>query len=34
MIELPEGIELDDPRPIVADAPYTFFMPSRSNWPR
>lgn len=27
MIELPEGVELDDPRPIVADAPYTFFMP-------
>jgi hypothetical protein len=26
-IELPEGIELDDPRPIAASAPYTFFMP-------
>lgn len=26
-IELPEGIELEDPRPIAASAPYTFFMP-------
>lgn len=26
-IEIPEGIELDDPRPIAAGAPYTFFMP-------
>ncbi len=26
-IELPEGIELLDPRPIAAEAPYTFFMP-------
>lgn len=28
-IELPEGIELDDPRPIAASAPYTYDMP----WP-
>ncbi|KUO53981.1 MAG: hypothetical protein APF78_06785 [Sphingomonadales bacterium BRH_c3] len=28
-IELPEGIELDDPRPIAASAPYTYQMP----WP-
>ncbi len=27
--ELPEGIEIDDPRPIAAEAPYTFAMP----WP-
>jgi len=27
MIELPEGIELNDPRPIAAESPYTFFMP-------
>lgn len=26
-IELPEGMELDDPRVIAAEAPYTFFMP-------
>lgn len=26
-IELPEGIALDDPRPIAAGAPYTFFLP-------
>lgn len=24
---LPKGIEIDDPRPIAASAPYTFFMP-------
>lgn len=28
-IELPEGIALDDPRPIAASAPYTYAMP----WP-
>jgi hypothetical protein len=28
-IELPEGISLEDPRPIAASAPYTYFMP----WP-
>lgn len=28
-IELPEGIELEDPRPIAASAPYTYDMP----WP-
>ena len=26
-IELPPGIALDDPRPIAAESPYTFFMP-------
>lgn len=26
-IGLPEGIALNDPRPIAAGAPYTFFMP-------
>ena len=26
-IELPEGIDLEDPRPIAASAPYTYFMP-------
>lgn len=26
-IELPDGIELEDPRPIAAANPYTFFMP-------
>lgn len=26
-IELPEGIELEDPRPIAASAPYTYFLP-------
>jgi hypothetical protein len=26
-IELPEGIVLEDPRPIAASAPYTYFMP-------
>lgn len=26
-IELPEGIDLGDPRPIAASAPYTYFMP-------
>ncbi len=26
-IELPDGIALDDPRPIAAGAPYTFFLP-------
>lgn len=25
--DLPNGISLDDPRPIAAEAPYTFFMP-------
>jgi hypothetical protein len=25
--ELPEGIALNDPRPIAAEAPYTFFLP-------
>ena len=27
MIETPDGIEIDDPRPIAASAPYTFFLP-------
>lgn len=27
MIELPEGIELVDPRPVAAEAPYTYFLP-------
>ena len=27
MIEAPSGIEIEDPRPIAADAPYTFFLP-------
>lgn len=26
-ISLPDGIAIDDPRPIAADAPYTFFLP-------
>ena len=26
-ISLPEGIALDDPRPIAASAPYTFYLP-------
>lgn len=26
-IELPEGIALNDPRPIAAEAPYSFFLP-------
>lgn len=28
-IILPPGIVLDDPRPIAADAPYTYFLPHR-----
>ena len=26
-IELPEGVAIDDPRPIAASAPHTFFLP-------
>lgn len=28
---MPEGYEIDDPRPIAAEAPYTFFLPSEAR---